>query len=129
MNERDPRHLAAYDPDNVFARILRDEIPAERVYEDDELVAFRDIAPSAPTHVVLIPRGEPPVSPARLNESDAAMVGRMIVVATRIAAELGLVERGYRLVMNCGPDAGQAVFHLHLHILGGTNLGPIATTG
>ena len=129
MNERDPGHLAAYDPDNVFARILRDEIPSERVYEDDEFVAFRDIAPSAPTHVVLIPRGEPPVSPARLSESDAPMVGRMIVVATRIAAELGLVERGYRLVMNCGPDAGQAVFHLHLHILGGTNLGPVAVAG
>ena len=128
MNERDPQHLRAYNPDNVFARILRDEVPSERVYEDDEFVAFRDIAPAAPTHIVLIPRGEPPTSPARLREVDEPMVGRMIVVATRIAADLGLVERGYRLVMNCGPEAGQAVFHLHLHILGGADLGPVATT-
>lgn len=128
MNESDPGHLGAYDPDNVFARILRAEIPSERVYEDAEFVAFRDIAPAAPEHVVLIPRGEPPVSPAQLGETDAAMVGRMILAATRIADDLGLVERGYRLVMNCGPDAGQAVFHLHLHILGGADLGPVATT-
>jgi histidine triad (HIT) family protein len=128
MNQRDPQHLRAYDPDNVFARILRDEIPSERVYEDDEFVAFRDIAPAAPTHVVLIPRGEPPVSPARLRDADVPMVGRMIVTATHIAADLDLVERGYRLVMNCGPEAGQAVFHLHLHILGGADLGPVATT-
>jgi histidine triad (HIT) family protein len=126
--ERDPQHLGAYDPDNVFARILRDEIPSERVYEDEDFVAFRDIAPAAPMHVVLIPRGEPPVSPATLTEADTSMVGRMILVATRIAAELGLVAAGYRIVLNCGPDAGQAVFHLHLHILGGADLGPIATT-
>lgn len=128
MNERDPQHLGAYDPDNVFARILRNEIPSERVYEDDEFVGFRDIAPAAPTHVVLIPRGEPVVSPARLDGTHVPMVGRMILVATRIAADLGLVDRGYRLVMNCGPDAGQAVFHLHLHILGGADLGPVAVS-
>jgi diadenosine tetraphosphate (Ap4A) HIT family hydrolase len=127
VNERDPQHLGAYDPDNIFARILRDQVPSERVYEDDEFVAFRDIAPAAPVHVVLIPRGEPPVSPAQLREDDAPLVGRMVLVATVIAERLGLVERGYRIVMNCGTDAGQAVFHLHLHILGGADLGPVAT--
>ncbi len=115
-----------YDPGNVFARILRDEIPSERVYEDDDFVAFRDIAPAAPAHIVLIPRGEPPTSPAELQASDAGWVGRMVVVATAIAAQQGLAGRGYRLVMNSGGDAGQAVAHLHLHILGGGELGPIA---
>jgi len=104
----------AYDPDNVFAKILRDEIPSTRVYEDDEFVAFRDIAPSAPT------------SPAALTEGDARMVGRLVLTATRIAAEQGLVEGGYRLVLNSGDDAGQTVHHLHLHILGGRRLGPLA---
>lgn len=119
----------AYDPDNVFAKILRDEIPSTRVYEDDEFVAFRDIAPSAPTHIVVIPRlvdGFAPTSPAALSESDVGMVGRLVLTATRIAAKQGLAERGYRLAMNCGDDAGQTVHHLHLHILGGQRLGPLA---
>jgi len=119
----------AYDPDNVFAKILRDEIPSTRVYEDDEFVAFRDIAPSAPTHIVVIPRlleGSAPTSPAALTEGDARMVGRLVLTATRIAAEQGLVEGGYRLVLNSGDDAGQTVHHLHLHILGGRRLGPLA---
>ncbi|MCK9485392.1 MAG: histidine triad nucleotide-binding protein [Dehalococcoidia bacterium] len=114
-----------YDPDNVFARILRDEIPSDRVYEDDEFIAFRDIAPAAPVHVVVIPRGEPATSPDGLGEADAGMVGRLVVTATRIAREQGLAERGYRLVMNCGEDAGQTVPHLHLHILGGRVLGAL----
>ena len=118
--------LSAYDPDNVFARILRDEIPADRVYEDREFVAFRDIEPVAPVHIVLIPRGEPPTSPAGLRAEDAEWAGRMLVLAARIAAEQGLEEGGYRLVFNAGRDAGQAVAHLHLHIVGGGNLGPIA---
>lgn len=117
---------ARYDPDNVFARILRGEIPSNRVYEDAELVAFKDIAPSAPVHVVLVPRGEPPTSAANLSEADAAWLGRMVVVASRIAAEQGLAERGYRLVVNCGDEAGQTVGHFHMHILGGQTLGPLA---
>jgi len=116
----------AYDRDNVFARILRDEVPSDRVYEDQEFVAFRDIAPLAPAHVVLIPRGEPPASPAELSEDDAAWVGRMVLVATRIAAREGLAESGYRLVMNSGPDGGQAVDHIHMHIVGGAQLEPLA---
>ena len=116
-----------YDPDNVFAKILRDEIPSDRVYEDDEFIAFRDIAPSAPTHIVVIPRlvdGEAPTAPSALTDHDAGMVGRLVVTATRIAREQGLEDRGYRLLMNCGEDAGQTIFHLHLHILGGRRLGP-----
>lgn len=118
-----------YDPQNVFARILREEIPSDRVYEDDEFVAFRDIAPAAPTHIVVVPRpvgGTAPTAPAALAAADAAMVGRLILAATRIAAQEGLVDGGYRLVMNSGVDAGQTVHHLHLHILGGARLGPLA---
>ncbi|HJM76332.1 MAG TPA: histidine triad nucleotide-binding protein [Dehalococcoidia bacterium] len=115
-----------YDPDNSFARILRDELPSDRVYEDAEFVAFRNIAPAAPAHIVVIPRGEPPASPSGLSESDSQWVGRMVVVATRVAVEQGLVADGYRLVINNGANAGQSVEHLHLHILGGGRLGPIA---
>jgi diadenosine tetraphosphate (Ap4A) HIT family hydrolase len=117
---------AAYDPDNVFARILRDELPSERVYEDAEFVAFHDTAPAAPVHVLVIPRGEAPVGPAALRDLDADWMGRMVVVATRIARDLGLEESGYRLVMNNGADARQQVFHIHLHIIGGAPLGPMA---
>jgi histidine triad (HIT) family protein len=115
-----------YDRENVFARILRDEIPSDRVYEDNDFVAFRDINPAAPAHIVLIPRGEPPASAAGLDDDDALWAGRMLVVAARIAREQGVEDGGYRLVLNCGPDAGQEVPHLHLHILGGAALGPIA---
>jgi len=118
-----------YDTENVFAKILRGEIPSDRVYEDDEFVAFRDIAPQAPVHIIVIPRpdasGVVPTSPAAFTEADAEMVGRLVLTASRIAAEQGLAERGYRLVMNCHEDAGQTVFHLHLHILGGHQLGPL----
>lgn len=117
---------AAYDHDNVFARILRGEIPSDRVYEDDEFIAFRDIAPAAPVHVVLIPRGEPPASLAGLTAGDAAWAGRLLVVAARIARDLGLDASGYRVVFNCGRDAGQLVPHLHAHILGGGELGGFA---
>jgi histidine triad (HIT) family protein len=111
-----------YDPDNVFAKILRDEIPSDRVYEDDEFIAFRDISAQAPVHLLVIPRGEAPTSPAELTEDDAGWLGRMMVVATKVAAAQGLDERGYRMVMNCGEDGGQTVPHLHLHILGGRRL-------
>ncbi len=116
----------AYDPDNVFAKILRGEIPSDRVYEDDEFVAFRDIAPAAPVHVVMVPRGEPPTAPAGLADADAEWVGRMVVRATRVAAQQGLEQDGYRIVFNSGEAAGQTVPHLHLHILGGRPLGPLA---
>ena len=118
--------MTTYDPNNIFARILRDQIPSDRVYENPEFIAFRDITPSAPTHLILIPRGQPPTGPAALADRDAPMIGRMILTATKIATQFGLDENGYRLVFNNGPDAGQTVFHIHLHILGGKQLGPVA---
>lgn len=116
----------AYDPDNIFALILRDELPSERVYEDDEFVAFRDVAPQAPVHIVLIPRGQPPTAPSQLTEEDAGWVGRMVVRAAQIAWQQGLADEGYRLVMNSGTLAGQTVEHFHMHILGGGELGRLA---
>lgn len=116
----------AYDPDNVFARILRGEIPSDRVYEDDEFIAFKDIAPAAPVHLILIPRGQPPASVAGLTADDAAWAGRMLVAAGDIARRAGLEDGGYRVVFNCGRDAGQLVPHIHAHILGGGELGAVA---
>lgn len=118
--------MTAYDPSNVFARILRDEIPSDRVYEDAEFIAFRDIDPKAPTHILVIRRGEAPVSTAAIEDGDAEWLGRMVVVARKVAADLGLAEDGYRLVINSGRNAHQEVPHLHLHILGGGDLGPMA---
>ena len=115
----------AYDPDNVFAKILRGEIPSTHVYADDDCIAIRDIAPVAPTHILVIPRAQC-TGPGALAPGDAGWVGRMVVAATRIAAELGLERDGYRLVLNQGRDAGQEVPHLHLHLLGGGPLGPFA---
>jgi len=115
-----------YDPNNVFAKILRDEIPSTRVYEDDEFIAFRDIEPAAPTHILVIPRQHEVVGVQDITATDAGWLGQMVVVATSIAHEQGLTEGGYRLVINNGEDAGQAVPHLHLHILGGKRLGPFA---
>ncbi len=114
-----------YDDGNVFAKILRGEIPSSRLYEDDEFIAIRDIEPAAPAHILVIPR-MPRTGPADLRADDAGWVGRMVLVATRIAAEHGLARDGYRLVLNQGADAGQAVPHLHLHVLGGGMLGPFA---
>ena len=107
-----------YDPNNVFARILRDELPSTRLYEDEEFIVIRDAYPQAPTHILVIPRGDGPIGPADLQDGDAPWVGRMVLLATRIARQEGL-DGGYRLVMNNGADAGQAVSHLHLHLMGG----------
>lgn len=118
--------MSDYDDDNIFARILRDEAPSDRVYEDDEFIVFKDIAPRAPVHLLVIPRGVRRARPSSLADDDAAWMGRMVVVATRVAREQGLDQRGYRLVMNSGPDAHQEVQHLHMHILGGRSLDSMA---
>ncbi len=111
----------AYDPDNILARILRDELSSERVYEDAEFLAIRDAFPQAPTHILVLPKGDGPISPADLHDEDAPWVGRMVLLGTRIAREQGLTN-GYRLVMNSGADGGQAVPHLHMHVMGGHSL-------
>lgn len=104
----------------LFQKIADKEIPSDMVYEDDQCVAFRDINPAAPTHILVVPR-KLITRPDLIDEEDEALVGHMFTAARRIAAREGLVD--YRLVMNNGPGAGQSVFHIHLHILGGRPMG------
>lgn len=108
-------------PDCLFCRIAAGEIPSDRVYEDDEVVAFRDINPQAPTHVLVIPRRHIRDADA-LTDEDAPLLAALFATIRRIAEEAGL-ESGYRVVTNVGPDAGQSVFHLHFHLLGGRTMG------
>lgn len=104
--------------ETIFAKIIRKEIPADIVYEDDEVLAFKDIAPQAPVHVLIIPKKEIPTA-NDIEKDDAILIGKLFLVAKQLAKELGISESGYRLVINCNKDAGQAVYHLHLHLLGG----------
>jgi histidine triad (HIT) family protein len=106
----------------LFCRIGRGEIPADIEYEDDLVLAFSDINPKAPTHILLIPRQHMD-SAADLAETDAAMLGRLFSVAAQIARDTGIAERGFRLVTYSGPAAGQSVDHLHFHLLGGRSMG------
>lgn len=106
----------------LFCKIARKEIPAAIVYEDDDMVAFRDIAPQAPVHLLLIPRTHC-AGLADMPPAVAAGAGHLLQVAAKLAADHGLADGGWRLLSNCGPDAGQTVFHLHFHLLGGRPLG------
>lgn len=108
----------------IFSKIIAREIPADIVYEDDLVLAFRDIAPQAPVHILIVPKKEI----ATVNDvsvGDEAALGRLLTVAAKIASDEGIAESGYRLIVNCNEDGGQEVFHLHMHILGGRRLGPM----
>lgn len=105
----------------LFCKIAAGEIPSTIVYQDDDIVAFRDINPAAPQHILIIPRRHI-ASSTDLTTEDGPLLAHIYVTATRVARELNL-ERGYRIVTNVGPDAGQTVFHLHFHLLGGRPLG------
>ncbi len=107
--------------ETVFAKIVRGEIPARIEHDDDLCLAFHDVAPQAPVHVLVIPK-RPLESLAQVADTDAALLGHLVVVATQLAGKLGL-ENGYRLVVNCGRNGGQSVDHLHVHLLGGRQLG------
>jgi len=102
----------------IFGRIAAGEIPADIVYEDDDLVAFRDLSPQAPTHILIIPR-KPIRTLNDVEEADAELVGKLFLAAAKVAKQLGIAEAGYRVVVNCNAVGGQTVFHLHLHLLGG----------
>lgn len=107
--------------DTIFGQIARGEVPADIVYKDDEILAFRDINPQAPTHILVIPRKPIPTLDAAGPE-DTELLGRLLLVAAQVARESGIAERGYRVVINCNAGAGQTVYHLHLHVLGGRPL-------
>ena len=114
-----------YDEQNVFARILRGEIPAQIVYEDEWCIAFHDISPAAPAHVLVIPKGKYTNFATFVKQAGDEEVRGFFDSVRHVARELGVQESGYRLVMNSGPDANQTVPHFHVHILGGKSLGPL----
>ncbi len=106
----------------IFCDIISKKIAADIVYEDDDVLAFRDLAPRAPVHILIIPRKHISGMPSAA-ESDRELLGRLYLAAARIAREQSIERSGYRLVINSGPDAGQAVDHLHVHLLGGRSFG------
>lgn len=113
MTERD---------DCIFCKIVNGQIPTKKVYEDDRVIAFEDISPQAPVHFLIIPKNHIPT----LNDlelSDAALIGEMMLAAVKISREKSINEDGYRIVFNCNKNAGQAVFHIHMHLLGGRMFG------
>ncbi|MCD5398010.1 histidine triad nucleotide-binding protein [candidate division NPL-UPA2 bacterium] len=108
--------------DCLFCRLVKGEGESKAVYEDDEIFAFEDISPQAPIHILIIPKKHIP-GLTRLGEEDKELVGKIHLVARRIAKERSLDESGFRIVVNSGPDAGETVAHLHFHLLGGRKLG------
>lgn len=115
----------AYDPENIFARILRGEIPCRKVYEDEHALAFHDINPQAPQHILVIPKGAYVSWDDFSSKASEAEIAGFVRAVGRIARDAGLVEPGYRLLANTGPDSHQEVPHLHVHIFGGRPLGPM----
>ena len=107
--------------DCVFCQIVAGKIPSEILYQDEEVIAFRDINPQAPTHLLIIPRKHIP-SLAHITQAESSLTGHMVNIANQLAKREGVVESGYRLVINCGKEGGQLVPHLHLHLLGGRRL-------
>lgn len=110
--------------ETIFSKIIRREIPSDIVYQDDLVTAFRDISPQAPSHVLIIPNQLIPTVNDVKPEDEAAL-GRMVTVAAKIAQQEGIAEDGYRLIINCNRHAGQEVYHIHMHLLGGRSLGPL----
>lgn len=107
--------------DCIFCKIISGDIPADIVYQDDEVLAFRDLNPQAPTHILVIPKKH--ISTINdMQEKDAQRIGNMYLAAKQIARDEGIDESGYRAVMNCNAGAGQTVFHIHLHVLGGRGM-------
>ena len=109
--------------DTIFGKIIRREIPANIVYEDEDVLGFQDIAPQAPVHVLFIPKNEVIPTLDDLQPSQAHLIGKLALAAAEYARQQGLAQNGYRIVMNCREDAGQTVFHIHLHLLAGAPLG------
>lgn len=108
--------------ETIFTKIINREIPADIVYEDDHCLAFRDINPQAPVHLLIIPR-KPIATLNDLTEGDRELVGHLYLTAAKLAKDMGFAEDGYRVVMNCNGDGGQTVYHIHLHLLGGRVMG------
>ena len=108
--------------DCIFCKIIKGEIPSNKVYEDEEILAFRDINPAAPVHILVIPKKHIS-SLAEISKEDEAIIGRIYTIINEIAKQEGIFEKGFRVIVNCGKDSGQEVPHLHFHLLGGKKLG------
>jgi histidine triad (HIT) family protein len=109
---------------SIFSKIIAGEADADILYQDDRVTAFKDINPQAPVHILIVPNKEIPTV-NDVTEADVAMLGHMFIVAKKIAADQGIAESGYRLIVNCNDHGGQEIYHLHLHLLGGRPLGPM----
>ncbi|MCX2943679.1 purine nucleoside phosphoramidase [Rahnella perminowiae] len=110
--------------ETIFSKIIRREIPADVVYQDELVTAFRDISPQAPSHILIIPNILIPTM-NDVDETHETALGRMMTVAAKIAEQEGIAESGYRLIVNCNRDGGQEVYHIHMHLVGGRALGPL----
>ncbi len=110
--------------ETIFSKIIRREVKSDIVYQDDLVTAFRDIHPQAPVHILIVPNQLIPTA-NDVTPDDEQLIGHMFVVARTLAAQEGIAENGYRLLVNCNRDGGQEVYHLHLHLLGGRRLGPM----
>jgi histidine triad (HIT) family protein len=108
--------------DCIFCKIVDGQIPSRMVFEDERIVAFEDVSPQAPVHVLIVPRKHISTS-LDISDDDNELIGYMFQAAARVARDRGIAERGYRMVMNCNAEAGQTVFHIHLHVLGGRAMG------
>jgi histidine triad (HIT) family protein len=109
----------------IFSKIISRELPADIVYEDDDILAFRDINPQAPVHILVIPKVEIATT-NDIQPAQAELIGNMVLAAQKIARQEGIAEDGYRLVMNCNQHGGQVVYHIHLHLMGGHQLGALS---
>jgi histidine triad (HIT) family protein len=108
----------------IFSKIIAKEIPSDMVYQDEQVTAFKDINPLAPVHILIVPNIEIPTANDVTSDQEH-LIGHMFVVAKQIAQDQGIAESGYRLIVNCRDDGGQEVYHLHMHLVGGRQLGPM----
>ena len=124
MSRRRTINGAQINMTTIFSKIIAGELPADIVFQDERVTAFRDINPAAPTHVLIVPNKAIPTADD-IEPDDEALIGHMVLTAQRIAREEGIAEAGYRLIINCREDGRQEVPHLHLHLMGGRDMGPM----
>ncbi len=120
-SQRFERHI---EMPTLFEKIIAGELPADIVYRDSRVIAFLDIRPAAPVHLLVVPLKPIPTTDD-IEDADESLIGHMVIVARDLARQRGIAKSGYRLIINCNPDSGQEVYHLHLHLLGGRPLGPL----
>jgi histidine triad (HIT) family protein len=119
-----PQSPEAYEMPTLFEKIISGELPAKIIYRDPRVIAFLDIRPAAPVHILIVPHKVIPTTDDIADE-DESLIGHMVIVARDIARQQGIAKSGYRLIINCNPDSGQEVYHLHIHLIGGRALGPL----